>query len=148
MIWKIVHISHTENPMTKSHSKHYLTVANFHRKKDALSHDETAFNESKRRYQEAPGRCGYDHVLQYGNPAPPQLQQTRNRKRKIIRFNPPFSKNVTTNIGKYFLNLFDRHFPKNHKYRKHFNRNAIKISYSCMPNMSSVINNDKKSILW
>ena len=115
---------------------------------NALSHDETAFNESKRDYyQEALDRCGYDHVLQYRNPVPPQPQQTRNRKRRIIWFNPPFSKNVTTNIGKYFFKLLDRHFPNNHKYRKLFNRNTIKISYSCMSNMSLVINNHNKSIL-
>ena len=33
------------------------------------------------------------------------------RHRKIIGFNPPFRK--LSNIGKYFLNLIDKHFKKN-----------------------------------
>ena len=31
----------------------------------------------------------------------------RKRNRNIIWFNPPFSKNVATKIGRYFLNLLD-----------------------------------------
>ena len=35
----------------------------------------------------------------------------KNRKRKIIWFNPPlFCKLVNINIGKYFLKLIDKHF--------------------------------------
>ena len=34
------------------------------------------------------------------------------RQRKIIWFNPPYSVNVETNIGKTFLKLIDKHFPK------------------------------------
>ena len=33
-------------------------------------------------------------------------------KGKIIRFNTPYSENVETNIGKTFLKLIDKHFPK------------------------------------
>ena len=58
----------------------------------------------------------------------------------IVWFNPPFSKNVATKIGRYFLNLLDKHFPQDHKFHKIFNRNNIKVSYSCMPNIKSAIN--------
>ena len=34
------------------------------------------------------------------------------RKRNIIWFNPPFSLGVKTNVGKKFLALVDKHFPK------------------------------------
>lgn len=112
-----------------------------------LSNNQTIFNNSARHYQDSLERCGYNHVLQYREPVPTQPEQVPNRKRKIIWFNPPFSKNVTTNIGKYFLSLIDRHFPPNHKYRKIFNRNTIKISYSCMPNIGRIINNHNKNIL-
>ena len=52
----------------------------------------------------------------------------KQRKRNIIWFNPPFSKNVATKIGRYFLNLVDKHFPRDHKFHKIFNRNNIKVS--------------------
>ena len=41
----------------------------------------------------------------------------RKRGRNILWFNSSFSSNVTTNIGKIFLQLLDKHFPKlDHKY--------------------------------
>ena len=71
----------------------------------------------------------------------------KQRKRNIIWFNPPFSKNVATKIGRYFLNLVDKHFPRDHKFHKIFNRNNIKVSYSCMPNIKSAINSHNRKIL-
>ena len=61
--------------------------------------------------------------------------------------NPPFSKNTSTNIGNKFLALVDEHFPKDHKLRKIFNRNTIKISYSCMNDTKQIIDNHNKRIL-
>ena len=43
--------------------------------------------------------------------------------------------------------LIDKHFPKDHKLRKIFNRNTIKISYSCMNNTKKIIDNLNKRIL-
>ena len=37
----------------------------------------------------------------------------------ITWFNPRISKTVSTKIGHYFLNLLDKHFPKNHR-KKYF----------------------------
>ena len=71
----------------------------------------------------------------------------RKRNRNIIWFNPPFSKNVATKIGRHFLNLLDKHFPQDHKFHKIFNRNNIKVSYSCMPNIKSAINSHSRKIL-
>ena len=62
-------------------------------------------------------------------------------------FDPSYSVNVKTNIGRIFLRLVDKHFPWHHKYRKLFNRNNMKISCSCMPNMSSVTRNHNTSLL-
>ena len=94
-------------------------------------------------------KCGHDHTLQH---SPIENENTntntsQGRKRNIIWFNPPFSKSVSTNIGKYFMNLLEKQFPKNHKYRKLFNRNNVKLSYSCMPNIKSIINNHNKNVL-
>ena len=62
-----------------------------------------------------------------------------NRARNIIWFNPPFSENVETNIGKIFLKLIKKHFPPGSKLSKIFNKNTLKLSYSCMPNTKSII---------
>ena len=61
------------------------------------------------------------------------------------RLNPPFSKSVATKIDKTFLRLIDKHFPPHHKLHKLFNRNNVKISYSCMPNVKSIINKHNNS---
>ena len=63
----------------------------------------------------------------------------KNRQRMIIWFNPPYSRNVQTNVGKTFLGLITRHFPASHKYLKIFNKNTVKVSYSCMDNMERII---------
>ena len=55
--------------------------------------------------------------------------------------------NVTTNIAKCFLNLIDKHFPKRHKLHKIFNRNNVKVSYSCLPNVASIVTSHNKTIL-
>ena len=46
-----------------------------------------------------------------------------------------------------FLQKCYLHFPRNHIYRSIFNGNKIKVSYSCMQNIKSVINNDKMNVL-
>lgn len=68
-----------------------------------------------------------------------QPKQPRNRARKIIWFNPPYNVEVKTNIGKIFLKLVRKHFNKRHPYRKLFNTNTIKLSYSCTPNIKNLI---------
>ena len=78
----------------------------------------------------------------------PTGQKKRNRKRNIIWFNPPFNKNIKTNIGKTFLKLIDKHFPRSSKLHKIFNRNTIKVSYSCRENnMSMIIIKHNKKII-
>ena len=44
-------------------------------------------------------------------------------------------------ILRIFLRLLDKHFGRNHKCHKIFNRNNVKISYSCIKN---VITSHKK----
>ena len=52
------------------------------------------------------------------------------------------------NIGHRFLVLVDKHFPEDHKLRKIFNRNIIKISYSHMNNTEQIIDNHNNCILY
>ena len=109
-----------------------------------LSSNEDIFNESVHIYEDALKKSGYNHKLTYTK----NTNNTRkNRNRNVIWFNPPYSANVTTNIGKSFLYLIDKHFPAHHKFRKLFNRNNIKISYSCMKNVGSIISSHNKNIL-
>ena len=111
----------------------------------SLSWSEKIFNEYTPIYQEAPKKSGYDYKLKYQ-----KITSTTNskqqRKRNIICFNPPYSMNVATNVGRFFLNLINKHFPPQHKFSKIFNRNNMKISYSCMPNMKSRINIHNKKV--
>ena len=76
----------------------------------------------------------------------PRRTRRKNRKRNIIWFNPPYNKNVKTNIGKIFLKLVDKHFPKSNKLHKIFNRNTLKVSYSCTENMAQIIKKHNKKI--
>ena len=69
----------------------------------------------------------------------------RNHPRNILWYIPPFSKNVKTNVGKCFLSLIDQHFPKSNPLHKIFNRNMLKLSYSCMSNVKTIISNHNKA---
>ena len=111
-----------------------------------LSSSEQIFIQSKQYYQDALAKSGHTYELKY-NPSVTSENGRRRRQRKIIWFNPPYSKIVTTNIGKKFLNLIDKHFPRDHKFHKLFNRNNVKVSYGCMPNIGAVINAHNKKIL-
>ena len=69
------------------------------------------------------------------------------RQRKIIWFNPPYSVNVETNVGKVFVNLIDKHFPKTIKFHKIFKRKNVKVCYSCLPNFGNIIKSRNNRIL-
>ena len=66
--------------------------------------------------------------------------ETHHRRQcNVIWYNPPYSKNVKTNITWDFLQLIDKHFPPNNKLHKLFNRHPIHVSYSCSENMKTFI---------
>ena len=105
------------------------------------------FDKSLKLYQDALKDSGYSNDFRYVENNNNTNDSKRNRKRKIIWFNSPFFKSVKTNIGKIFLQLLSKHFPKNHKMHKIFNRNTVKISYSCMKNIDSIISAHNRNIL-
>ena len=111
-----------------------------------LSSSEKIFNESAPFYEDKLHQSGYQQKLKY-NPANTETHNKRNHKRNLIWFNPPFSRNLSTKIGKCFLNLLDKHFPGNHRLHKIFNRNNVKVSYSCTKSMKTLITNHNKNIL-
>ena len=110
-----------------------------------LSSDKQTFEDAAPAYQNALGHSNFSHKLEY---TPHETQRPRrNRQRNVIWFNPPFSKNVKTNIARSFLHLVDTHFPAGHKLHKIFNRNTVKVSYSCMNNVRSIITSHNTRII-
>ena len=105
------------------------------------------FEETVGPYQEALRKSGYTHRLEFKPPQQDQTEQKRKRRRNIIWFNPPYNKNVKTNIGRAFISLLEKSFPTDHKLRKIMNRNTVKLSYSCMPNIKQIIDNHNKAVL-
>ena len=93
-------------------------------------------------YDKGLGSSGFNESLHYS-----KKNTTAPTKRNIIWFNLPYSKNVQTNIAKTFLNLIKKHFPPNHNLHSVFDKNKVKVSYSCMPNMGSIIKIRNKKIL-
>ena len=65
------------------------------------------------------------------NRAQREQKKKNNRNRKVVWFKAPYSKQVSTNIAKGFLNLLDQHFPKEHRLYKICDGNNVKVSYSC-----------------
>ncbi|CAB4040461.1 Hypothetical predicted protein, partial [Paramuricea clavata] len=112
-----------------------------------ISSDEKSFQQASQQYQQALQNSGYKHQLKYKHLLNHTTPRTRNRRRNIIWYNPPFSKNVSTNIGQTFLNIIDDEFPIGHPLHKIFNRNTVKISYSCMPNIKQTIDGHNKTKL-
>ena len=106
--------------------------------------DETEFNKAKITYKTALKNRGYQATLKFKKI--PQNTR-RNRNRKVIWFNPPFSLNIKTNVGKEFFKLIRKHFPRNHRFSKIFNLNTIKISYSSMKNIKNLIKQHNARVL-
>ena len=89
---------------------------------------------------------GYKHELTLKHPSiQTSDKNSRHRKRNITWYNPPFSKNVATNVGQSFLRIIDEKFPAKHPLLKIFNHNTVKVSYSCMPNIKQTIDRHNKS---
>ena len=114
------------------------------RRLSSISSSKEVFENAAPLYQEELDRAGYSHKLEYQEVLP---QSKRKRNRKIIWFNPPYSANVRTNLGKKFLSLLDKHFPKGSLLYPVMNRYKVKLSYRCLPNMVSIINQHNKRLL-
>ena len=94
--------------------------------------------------------CGYNEKLTYqqqGENIEKYKNTGKNRKHDIIWLNQTYSKLLKTNISKYFLRLFNKHFPPGHKLYKIFNKNTLKPNYSCMLNLKAKIDGHNTKIL-
>ena len=111
----------------------------------SLSASQPSFEAATPIYREALKNSNYNDPFTYqpGNKlnktGTPPSRSNSTRQRNIIWFNPPFSKSVKTNVGKTFQNLIEKHFPPSNPIHKVFNRNNVKVSYSCMESIKSTI---------
>ena len=103
------------------------------------------FTKAILEYEEAMQRSRHSSELQYISP--PGFHKRKSRKWNIVWFSPPFSEHVKTNINKVFLHLLTKHFPPHHHLHKVCNKNNVKVSYSCMPNMAVIISRHNKVFL-
>lgn len=111
-----------------------------------ISSNESIFKSNISGHQHALKESGFDYKLTYKT-EDLNHAQANNRGRKIIWYNPPFCKSVHTNVGKKFLCIIKEEFPKEHPLSKIFNKNNLKISYSCMPNIQAIIKGHNNNIL-
>ena len=113
-----------------------------------ISSNQESFDKAAPAYQHALENRGYNHQLRFEEKSTDQTRsEKKTRRRNITSYNPPFSKNVSTNVGKKFLNIVKQSFPNGHPLRKIFNKNTLKVSNSCMPNLDAKISAHNKSLL-
>ena len=74
-----------------------------------LSCNEEECEKAKLLYETALNESGYKTTMTYTKTT---NLNNRNRARNIIWFNPPYSQNVKTNVGKTFLKLVKKNFSK------------------------------------
>ena len=97
-----------------------------------LSSSKYIFYKTTPYYEQRLASCGYNEKLTYQQ----QGENIGQNRKRNIWFNPPYSKRVKTNIGKYFFRLLNKHFSPVHKRRKIYHENNLKLSDSCMPNLT------------
>ena len=90
---------------------------------------------------------GFRINLEYREREESNSQKRRNRPRKMLGFNPPYNMEVVNNLGKEFFKLLKRSFPSGNPLHKIFNKNCVKLSFSCMPNINGIINKSNRAKL-
>ena len=108
------------------------------------SSDESKFREVEKEYSDALRKNGYKEGLRYVKEV---KGKKKKRKRKIVWFNPPFCESVKTNVGRKYLELVRKHFSKKNPLHKILNKNSMKVSYRCMPNVDTIISSHNKAVL-
>ena len=81
-------------------------------------------------YDKAQAASGYKQRVQFLEDRKTEKHRHdrgRRRSRKVIGFNLPYNKAVKTRIGRKFLHLIDKHFPKGSKIKKIFNLHNVKV---------------------
>ena len=81
------------------------------------------FNTAKLEYKDELKKSSYNVDLKYTNN---KSEKLKTRKWNIIWLNSSFSKSVSTNVAKTFLQLVIKHFARSHN--KIFNHNSVKVA--------------------
>ena len=110
-----------------------------------MSCDEEEFQKANALYENILTESGCKWEMKYHRIGRLYINN-KNKQLKIRFFNPPYSQNVKTNIGKIFLNLVNKTFLKRHKMHKSFNSNTLKLSYFCTKNISNRIKQQKSRV--
>ena len=111
-----------------------------------ISSNKQVFDNSVKDYQDTLKISGHNQKLKFEPPTDFSTKK-KNRKRGATYFNLPYSLSLKTDIGKEFLQLLDRAFPRNNPLHKLFNRQTVKISYKCMPNMAQAVSRHNVKVL-
>ena len=135
-----INIDSNHPPSIKKHLPYMIN-----KRLSDISSDAEVFNKLKHVYEKSLKENGYTYNMVFipNN----QQKKKRARKRNIIWFNPPYNISVKNNIGKIFFNLIQKHFPPNHKFRSIFNRNNLKLSYSCTKNIENIVKSHNAKII-
>ena len=120
-----------------------------------ISSNEHCFEVEKDQYEQALSKAGHNVNLEFRKEVQTHenlslegpKSKRKNRKRKCIWFNPPHSDTIATNVGKLFLKAVDKHFGSDKELKKLFNRNNIKVSYSCGKNIKQEIKCNNQKVL-
>ena len=115
--------------------------AGINRRLNEISSNKEVFLEAIPPYQAELEKCGYKDKLVWLEEE--EIKKKKSRSKKVVLYN----QNVKTNVGKEFLSLLDKHFPHGSPMHKILNRNTIKISYRCLPNMGRRLANHNTKVL-
>ena len=105
-----------------------------------ISSDKATFVNVATSYNDVLSASRYKENLTYQQDLTPSKKV---RQRKIIWFNPPYSVNVKTNIGKTFLKLFDKHFRKTNKFHKIFMSKLAAVVYQIKSHNNRILSEEK-----
>ena len=110
------------------------------------SSNEEVFKSSKYQYEKALRDSGYTGFEWKFNKTSNHHTET-NLQHNINWFNPSFSRALSTNVGKIFLQLLRHHLLRSNKLHKIFNKNTMKFSYCCTNNLSIIFKSHNKKLI-
>ena len=109
-----------------------------------LSSSEEIFKQAAPIYNQALRNSGFNEEIKFSKR---DNNRKGNRSRRIIFFHPPWSDQIKTNVGKCFLQLLDKHFPRGSELFHYFSRQKVKVSYSILPNVARILKSHNRKVL-
>ena len=141
----------SRNPTTKSSTstnKAITHLQNWRTSQKTSTNDYPAFHLA-RKFSTKPFRHTRKRSMRAATNTSSQTTHSQNKKeiaKKLYGTTPPCNANVKTNLGRKFLNIIDRCFPNGHSLHKIFHKHTLKLTYSWMLNMKSIISSHNKAL--